>query len=213
MKFCGKCQICNSNNLVPINSFCIFTNQPIYRFKCCDCGFIFGPINYIEMDKSELINKYKELYSNYQECDSTEREVKTFLSLNPKIDGKYLNFGSGIWSKSTKIIKEMGFDLTCYDFSFDVGTIDGLKFDGIISNNVIEHLQYPIESFKFLKSLLKDNGIMFHSSPCFKYKYEFSIFHLNFLIGKSVEILADKAGLNIEHFFDNGSDFIIKKFY
>jgi DNA-directed RNA polymerase subunit RPC12/RpoP len=207
-----ECPICGSKNFSPINSFCIFMKKEIYRYKCADCDLIFGPIEYINFSKDQLIEKYKELYKTYSEGDTTQYEVKTFLSMNPKKDGLYLNYGSGIWSKSKKIITDMGYYIECYDFSFDnLSVINNVEYDGIMSHNLIEHLQNPIESFNMFNNLLKIDGIMSHSTACFKYEIEYSIFHLYFLIGKSIELLSNKTGFEIEHFSEEPG-YIIKKF-
>ena len=43
------------------------------------------------------------------------------------------------------------------------------KFDGVFSNNVIEHFRDPQRQFKEFHDILKSGGIMAHSSPCYKY--------------------------------------------
>ena len=206
------CPICGNRILLPINSFCIFTNVHIYRFQCQNCDLIFGPVDMINLPQQQLIEKYKNLYMNYKESDSTDREVKTFLSMMPDKNKLYLNYGSGIWSKSSQIIKDMGYNIDCYDFSFNNSDlIKDKKYDGIMSHNVIEHFQSPLKMFNYFSSILKSSGCMIHASPCYKYCYEYSIFHLYFFVGKSLEILSNKSNFCLEHIFEE-SDFIIKKF-
>ncbi len=207
-----QCPICGSKNLTPKNSFCIFMKKKIYRFKCADCDLIFGPIEYINLTKNQLADKYKELYKSYAENDSTEYEVKTFLSLFPEKGGSYLNYGSGKWSKSKEIINSMGYTIDCFDFSFnDVDTLLSKKYDGIISNNLIEHLQHPVEDFLLFRDLLKEGKMMAHSTPCYEYRYDYSIFHLYFFIGRSLELLAKKTGFELEHYIQDG-EYILKRF-
>ena len=208
-----ECTICGSTKLTPINALCAFTNKAIHRFKCSECELIFGPIDYINYPLSELIARYKRLYAGYSENDTTDWEVRTFMSLGPSKTGSYLNYGSGIWSRSHKIITELGYKLDCYDFSFDDRNKlnEHKKYDGVFSHNVIEHLQNPIETFKLFRSILKDDGVMSHSTSCYEYKYEYSIFHLHFLIGKSLQILSDKTGFTLNHFL-NEPDYAIKVF-
>lgn len=208
-----KCPICNCEKLESKNSHCIFTNVPILRNKCLNCDLIFGPIDIINLPPLELIKMYKKLYSTYKEADFTDREVRTFLSMNPNKDGLYLNFGSGIWSNSSKIIKSMGYNIECYDFSFD--SIDNTnldkKYDGIMSHNVIEHLQSPEETFNYFWKILKKDGVMSHSTECYAYCYEYSIFHLYFLIGKSLQLLSDKTGFTL-HDISSEHGYVIKGF-
>ena len=40
------------------------------------------------------------LYNRYQETNSTETEIRTFRSLDPKPGRLYLNWGCGIWSET-----------------------------------------------------------------------------------------------------------------
>ena len=44
------------------------------------------------------------------------------------------------------------------------------KFDGIMSNSVIEHLQNPIKELLIMKSILKPGACMIHSTDCYKYR-------------------------------------------
>jgi len=206
-----KCSICGCKNLTPINSHCVFLNIPINRYKCQECDLVFGPIEFINLSKEELIEKYKKLYATYAECDSTNYEVKTFLSMKPEKNGIYLNYGGGMWSKSHKILSDMGYKVDSYDPSFTDNLTESIIYDGIFSHNVIEHLQTPIQDFHYFRSILKPTGVMVHSSPCYLYKYEYSIFHLHFLIGKSLQILADKTKFELEHLYDE-PDYMIKKF-
>ena len=44
---------------------------------------------------------------------------------------------------------------------------------------------------------LAENGVMAHASPCFELRYEDTRFHLFFYLGRSVKVLADRAGFEI----------------
>jgi len=39
---------------------------------------------------------------------------------------------------------------------------------------------------------------MIHSTPCYQYAYEYSRWHLYFFVGKSIDFLCEKSGLEIE---------------
>jgi 2-polyprenyl-3-methyl-5-hydroxy-6-metoxy-1,4-benzoquinol methylase len=78
------------------------------------------------------------------------------------------------------------------------------RFDGIFSNNVLEHLQYPIDELQFMASLLTAGGRMAHATPCYEYRYEYTRFHLFFYLGRSRKVLADKAGLDLQEFIVDG---------
>ena len=77
----------------------------------------------------------------------------------------YLNYGAGAWSNTIDIIRKDGFQIYGYE-PYANGKNDGMlskeeltkmKFDGIFSNNLIEHLQDPIRFFEDTKLLLKDS--------------------------------------------------------
>ena len=78
------------------------------------------------------------------------------------------------------------------------------QFDGIFSNNVLEHLRYPVRELALMRDLLKEGGRMSHATPCFEYRYEFTRFHLFFYPGRSRSVLAGKAGLRIDDFVSDG---------
>ncbi len=79
-----------------------------------------------------------------------------------------------------------------------------MKFDGLYSNNVLEHIRYPVEELKFMAGLLKANARMAHATPCFEYLYEYTRFRLFFYLGKSRDLLAEKAGLQVNSFLQDG---------
>lgn len=53
--------------------------------------------------------------------------------------------------------------------------------------------------------------MMAHSTPCYEYRYDYSIFHLYFFIGRSLELLAKKTGFELEHYIQDG-EYILKRF-
>jgi 2-polyprenyl-3-methyl-5-hydroxy-6-metoxy-1,4-benzoquinol methylase len=69
------------------------------------------------------------------------------------------------------------------------------SFDGLISHNLLEHLQDPVKALLEMKSYIKPGVPMFHSTPCWDYSYQFSEFHLFFFVGNSVNVMAQRAGL------------------
>lgn len=80
----------------------------------------------------------------------------------------------------------------------------GRQFDGIFSNNVLEHLSQPADDLRRMKGWLKPGATMAHATPCFEYLYEYTRFHLFFFPGRSRELLADQAGLRIDNFEVDG---------
>ena len=86
----------------------------------------------------------------------------------------------------------------------DKEQLSAMRFDGIFSNNVLEHLRYPVRELSMMRDLLKAGGRMSHATPCFEYRYEFTRFHLFFYPGRSRSALAGKAGLRIDDFVSEG---------
>jgi len=205
-----KCYICNNdldiNNLKQFVSKCIFFKRELVRYKCNNCGVIFGPIDLIE-NKKELGNLYNTLWKKYNPPSMTIAEVAVFDSLfnyNVSKNGMFLNYGAGRKDDTISTIRSNGYDCYGYDlfaqprkFIFNnKDKLKDIKFDGIFSNNMIEHLQNPIEEFSFMLDILKPNGVIAHRTPCYSYCYEYSFAHLFFFTGKSLDIICDT--LNIE---------------
>ena len=118
----------------------------------------------------------------------------------------YLDWGcGGAWSRTISQLRREGWDVWGYepsaeapgDFVVNQRSAIGAQFDGIFSNNVIEHFRDPVGQFNDFHQLLKPGGKMAHSSPCYEYSYEFTRFHTLFLLGKSPEILADRTGFQV----------------
>jgi len=185
---------------------CIFGGGKLIRYVCSHCEAIVGPLKMLALTPEELEEDYIQHYSVFSEGDSTELEIKTFHMLEPTKTGRYLNYGCGEWSRSIQILRDEGYDVWGYDpfakksdNEFIIVNIDEARkyrFDGIFSNNLLEHLPNPIQELKFMKSLLRDfDSNMLHATPCYEQCYEFTRFHLFFPVGKSADILFSKAGL------------------
>ena len=140
------------------------------------------------------------------ESNSTENELRTFRSLGPQLSGLYLDWGcGGPWSRTIETARRDGFQVYGYEptasetTNFVVNRRDAIsaRFDGIFSNNVIEHFRDPVAQFTDFHDLLKDEGMMAHSTPCYEYTYEFTRFHSLFLLGRSPYVLAERTGFKI----------------
>jgi hypothetical protein len=79
-----------------------------------------------------------------------------------------------------------------------------IRFDGVFSNNVLEHLRYPVEELSFMREIIKQGGRMSHATPCFEYLYEYTRFHLFFYLGRSRSLLAERANLTVVDFVLDG---------
>ncbi|MDR3572072.1 MAG: methyltransferase domain-containing protein [Candidatus Pacebacteria bacterium] len=195
------------------SSHCIFGGGRLVRHQCPDCDVIFGPQKMLELTNEELSQEYATHYRVYEEGDSTELEIRAFHALNPRRDGVYLNYGAGAWSKSVGSLRSQGWNVFAYDphvaspeteFSLDRSSLSNRKFDGIFSNNVLEHFRYPVNELKDIANHLEQGAKMSHATPCFEYLYEFTRFHLFFFLGRSRMLLARLAGLEVDMFSVDG---------
>jgi hypothetical protein len=198
---------------------CVFGGGVLERLECPRCGCVFGPLKYLDLT-SELVSlDYRLLYTHHREGDSTEHEVRAFQALTPAGDGAYLNWGAGAWSSSIARLRERGWNVWGYepnlptDDPFVVSDWRELDttFDGIFSNNLIEHLPDPAAQFVELRRLLKPGGRMAHASPCFEWSYGFSRFHVFFPLADAPRVLANRTGFDLVDRLDDG-DFRVRVF-
>jgi len=191
---------------------CVFGGGALERLECPRCGCVFGPLKYLQTPPEVVDLDYRLLYAHYSEGDSTEQEIRAFHAMGPKPGGVYLNWGSGAWSASVDRLRAEGWDVWGYeptvavDSAFVVGSKDqiGAKFDGIFSNNVIEHLFDPAAQFAEFKGYLKPDGRMAHASPCYDWLYAFSRFHVFFPMGEAPRRLAQRTGFDLVDQADDG---------
>lgn len=196
-------------------SACIFGGGELVRYQCPRCDVIFGPDKMLRLTGAALSNEYEWHYRVYSEGDSTEQELRAFHSLAPRREGIYLNWGAGSWSTTLQILRAEGWNVHGYEpheSAADPGThiisnpaaLAAMHFDGIFSNNVLEHLRYPAATLIEMRERLKPGGIMAHATPCFEYRFEFTRFHLFFFLGRSRQLLAGQAGLRVLDFSADG---------
>lgn len=205
-----SCLVCghaaNRNGFRILEDRCFFGGGNLQRYECPKCDCIFGPQKYLDLDENFVSRDYKILYSRYSEGDSTDNEISTFHALKPIVDGLYLDWGcGGAWSRAVSSLRDQGWNVVGYEPSanapgeFVINDRKNLapKFDGIFSNNVIEHFRNPILQFNEFNKLLNSGGKMAHSSPCYEYCYSYTRFHSVFLLGKSPHVLAERTGFKV----------------
>ena len=214
-----RCPLCDyegmQDEFLTYATQCIFEGGMLTRHQCPACDVIFGADKMFRLSESELSQDYEWHYRVYSEGDSTEQELRAFHALAPSKEGIYLNYGAGAWSKTLQILRAEGWNVYAYEPHGSASTGEGhvitdrktlaaMKFDGLFSNNVLEHLRYPVDELAFMRSLLKPAALMSHATPCFEYLYEYTRFHLFFFLGRSREVLARKTGLSICDFVVEG---------
>jgi hypothetical protein len=185
---------------------CRFGGGRLERYVCPGCGCVYGPAKCLDLDADLLNADYSLLYSDYAEGESTESEIRAFRSLSPRIGGPYLNWGCGHWNQTIPKLRLEGYDVWGYDPTglpenspFVVSKREQIsaRFEGIFSNNVIEHMLRPVEEFRYFHSILAPGARMAHATPCYRYDYTFSRFHVIFLTGDSPHVLADRSGFRV----------------
>ncbi len=185
---------------------CVFGGGRLERYVCPACGCIYGPAKYIDLDPAFIAADYASLYTEYAESDTTESEVRAFRSLHPTRSGVYLNWGSGKWNKTISSLRAEGYDVRGYEPSAQPSETSFImrskadiigRFDGLFSNNVIEHFTRPVEEFRYFHSILAPGALMAHATPCYNYAYAFTRFHVVFLTGESPHVLAERSGFKV----------------
>lgn len=204
------CLVCARTGLrsdfVVLTDRCMFGGGTLERYQCPSCDAIFGPQKYLDLSEEFVTRDYALLYNRYQETNSTETEIRTFRSLDPKPGRLYLNWGCGIWSETISRLRAESFEVWGFEPSAPVSSPYiatsrdqiSARFDGIFSNNVIEHFRNPRRQFEDFLRILKPGGMMAHSSPCYEYSYSFTRFHTLFLVGRSANILAELTGFRVK---------------
>lgn len=222
---CGICGHSDQvSNLEKRVSKCIFDGGELVRYVCPECGVVFGPVKFSRQSAKKRDDDYTVHYTGYHEGDSTEKEMKSFMRLEPTKEGVYLNYGCGSWSHTMQLLREQGYQVYGYEpYSKDVDNpfiisdrsrLSKMRFNGIFSNDVLEHFVDPAEELRFMKSLLATpSSMMAHTTGCYLYRYEHTRFHTFFFTGNSLDVLCSKAGLRIVEISDADSEIGEKDFH
>lgn len=212
----ATCLACGRS--APIGDFkvrvdsCVFGGGRLERLECSACDCVFGPLKYLQADEAVVAADYRLLYSHYQEGDSTDAELRAFELLSPRRDGLYLNWGSGASSRSVEQLRRQGYDV--WGFEPNAETDDphvvktrgevSARFDGVFSNNVIEHFLAPRDQFLDFRTVLAPQGRMVHASPCYAWSYAFTRFHVFFPLGRAPAALARRTGFQLAQSVSDG---------
>lgn len=213
------CELCShqdeADNFKKIDTHCAFGGGILHRYQCPKCDVIFGADKIFQLSDLELTNEYERHYSVYEEGDSTEQELRAFHSLKPNRNGTFLNYGGGNWSSSVEKLRNAGWNVFVFEPHSSASSgheyvitskaqLSLMQFDGIFSNNVLEHLRDPIAELKYISTLLKPDAKMSHATPCFEYLYDYTRFHLFFYLGRSRNYIIENAGLTEINFISEG---------
>ena len=187
------------------DAVCQFHGGRLERYACPICDVVFGPMKMLVLTPDQLALEYRALYSYYQEVDSIDYETRAFRALEPRQGGVYLNWGCGAWASTIDALRAQGHVVWGYEpfasteSPYVVNQRGELSasFDGIFSNNLLEHLRDPVGELRAMTEHLQPGGRLSHATACFDLLYLDTRFHLFFFLGRSVELLAERAGLQI----------------
>jgi len=207
-----ECPVCKRKalrkELEKKKSFCVFGGGVLERYRCPGCGGIYGPSKMLDLNQDQLGEEYRQSYSVYSETNCTKWEKEAFFAMQPVRGKKYLNYGGGAWNQTTQELRKEGFDVYTYEPFAPVTVypwiltskdqLSSLQFDGIFSNDLVEHLRDPIAEFKFMGSLLVPAGIMSHATSCYEYAFEYTRFHIFFFTGDSLAHLCKATGFDYQ---------------
>ncbi len=153
------CTLCSSKT----EAFYYYEKESRQYHRCINCrAVLMDPNDY--PTPQEEIDRY-ESHNN----DVEDPRYQNFVSpLVEKITHKFdtnslgLDYGAGTGPVITKMLTDQGYSVNTFDPFFDNNPeVLKLKYDYIVSCEVIEHFHKPHQEFKNLKALLKPNGALF----------------------------------------------------
>lgn len=174
-----NCLICGSDKLKKLNRY-----ADNYLVKCLSCGLVFcEPIPSVEE-----LNKYYKTYAyenNYYSPITKHRYLtllnsfKKYRKTNKILDvgcgnGFFLEaareqgwevYGTEYSEKAIEILKEKG--IKSYKGKLEIRDFNEESFDVITSFEVLEHINNPQEEIKNFYYLLRNNGILYVTTPNF----------------------------------------------
>lgn len=209
-----KCLLCSSEN----HEFFFKDKFRAYR-RCNVCSIIFVPKEFHVSKKSEKA-RYEEHNNNADDPgyrQFLERITKPIKERFAK-GAKGLDFGCGTTTLLADILEDDGFEMEVFDpfYKKDQSVLDK-RYDFIVSTEVIEHLNNPLQEIKMLRSMSNKNGLIaimtqpFDDSIDFKtWHYKNDRTHIGFYSIETFDWLANELGVKyaqVEHdiFVFNGN--------
>ena len=197
-----KCIICDCHTKV----FDDPQLQKQYHYcQNCDC---------INLDTAYCLSLEKEnsLYNNHQNSLENQGYVQMFEDFldyfwnDLTCKDKSLDFGSGPTPVLSQLLQKRGVHVDCYDkFYQPIKCFENQTYDFITSTEVFEHLNNPLETLRLLTKHLRPKGILaimtlFHQNDqahFLTWWYRRDPTHITFYTPKTLEVLANKCGLDI----------------
>ena len=202
-----KCLVCDYliediNKLKKYKSNDIFYAGELIRHQCPNCKVIFGDMRFLLLSEKEISNDYKNLYSFYKEGPTHLYLVQLLDEINLGKNKTYLNFACGNNLDTINVLDKSEYNIYHYDKYVNIEhpkflnkIKDNQKFDIVWNNNYLEHLINPYKQLKEMVDLLKKNGKLIISTPCWTYCFPITHYHTFFFIEKSFDFLCKKLNL------------------
>lgn len=202
------CAICGNNDKTSdyktFEADDIFNAGKLIRYECPSCKTIFGDLRFLQMPISEINKDYEDLYSYYNEGDTTNYILTVLEDLDCCKDKslKYLDYACGRWNKVIPELRNRDYDIIGYD-KYIIGggdTTNDLgdrKFDVIYNCNFIEHLINPIEDIQEITKHLKPGGYLIFITSCFEYCIDFTHYHTFYFNDTSLAHIGNMLNLTM----------------
>ncbi len=205
-----KCKICDSATTAITDT----KTQKKYH-KCPTCSYIFLDETFY-VDEAREKKHYDKHHNSFESTGYVkmfEDLIEEFVLPHKECIKSALDFGCGEDEVLPIVLERNGVACDRYDlFYFPKKVYEGKKYDLILSTEVFEHLQNPLEILKKLLLHVEKNGYIllmsaFHpdnDDEFFKWWYIRDITHIGFFNINTFEYIADKLGLVIvKHNFKN----------
>lgn len=164
-----RCRLCDTEGLI----FSKYDGREYYNCPVCKSIFM-NPRDYVTSEAEE--ERYKE--HNNDVYDSRYQEF--VAPIVRAVQGDYrpdsigLDYGCGTGPVISKLLRDDGYELNLFDpFFANYPENLKIKYNYIVSCEVIEHFHSPKEEFHKLHSLLKPGGAIFLKTELYNEEIDF----------------------------------------
>jgi len=229
MKYHSDCTLCNSKEIVFFKNF-----EKLFLVQCKECGFIFDkriPTNQ-ELDEHYKVYSYtslkplsiatKKSYNKILDEFEKYRINSNILDISCGqgdflIEAQKRNwnvYGTEFSKSAVDICISRGINMYQGDLTKNI--FKDITFDIVTSFEVIEHINTPQNFISISKDKLRQNGLLYCTTPNFDAllrfieKNKFKIIHypehISFFTKKSILILGNRYNLKTIKVFTSGLD-------